>query len=71
MAKLIKLQETKTYATEENAIKAFQKFYGEDEAIRFFVMRTAEGRFFPVALLHAGEYNAVQRGVHFNFHVLG
>jgi hypothetical protein len=71
MAKLLTLEETKTYATEENAVKAFQKKFGDADNLRFFIMRTAAGRFYPVALLHAGDETALALGVHFHFHVIG
>lgn len=55
----------RTYATEANADKAMAK-HGFEE-LRHFIMRTAEGRFFPVFV---GQ-EAVQHGVHFHFNVVG
>jgi hypothetical protein len=66
MSHLIRLETTKTYATEANAVKAFEKIFGNDE-IRYIILRTEDGRFFPAAL---GQ-SAIQAGVHFHFHVLG
>ena len=66
MSKLVKLEAAKTYATEANAIKAFEsKFAGRD--VRYIIMKTDDGRFFPVGL---GE-KALQAMVHFHFNVLG
>lgn len=56
---------TKTYATEANADKAVAKKGFSD--IRHFMMKTDDGRFFPVFVGQA----AVSRGVHFHFHVVG
>ena len=67
MAKLIKLEATKTYASPENAAKAFEKLFGEED-VRYIILRDeATGRYFPAAL---GE-KALHLGVHFHFHVLG
>jgi hypothetical protein len=66
MAKLITLEVTKTYATRENAIKAFEKRFG-DAPIRYMVLQMGE-RWFPVAL---DPNTAMQYGVHFHFHVVG
>lgn len=61
-----KTEGCKTYATESNAIKAVES-KGFDDSLRFFIMRTPEGRFFPVFM--DGE-KACQHGVHFHFHVI-
>ncbi len=71
MAKLIKLETTKTYATYANAVKAFEKKYSQVNELRYFIATDENGRFFPVCLLNAGDFNAVQRGVHFHFNVVG
>ena len=63
MAKLVKLEASKTYATEANAIKAAEKLYGNDKEPRYFVQRSDDGRFFPVFI----GLTAIQRGVHFKF----
>lgn len=67
MARFIKLEPNKTYATEANAIKAVEKKFpnvdGDD--LTYFLQRTEDGRFFPVFI---GE-RALQRMVHFHFHV--
>ncbi|MEY4433324.1 MAG: hypothetical protein RLZZ44_1458 [Bacteroidota bacterium] len=60
-----KIETTKTYANETNAIKAVEKSGFQD--LRHFIMMNAEGRFFPVFI---GQ-QAVQRGVHFHFNVVG
>lgn len=56
---------TKTYATEANADKAVLKAGLEN--FRHFIMRTSDNRFIPVFV---GQ-EAVQAGVHFQFHVVG
>ena len=69
MAKEMKITPNKTYASEANAFKAAQNLYGSDRfrTLRFFIMPTPNGRFFPVFV---GE-KAIQAGVHFNFNVIG
>ena len=67
MTKLITLEATKTYATRENAINAFEKKFGDTE-LRYFIMTHTDGRFYPVCLDHN---TAMQYGVHFHFHVIG
>jgi hypothetical protein len=67
MAKLIKIEANRTYASEANAVKAFEKVYGECDSLRYFIMKTEEGRYFPIAIGQA----AAQEGVHFNFNVIG
>lgn len=65
----IKLEFDKTYATEENAVKAAMKLYGKHEAhLRFIVIPTADSRF-GVAFI--GQ-SAIQNMVHFSgFNVIG
>ena len=71
MAKRITLEVAKTYATPENAAKAFENKFGDSD-IRYIIMRTEPigehnpGRYFPVAL----GMEAIQQGVHFHFHVI-
>lgn len=71
MAKLIKLETTKTYATAENAARAFESKFGDTD-LRYIIMRTEPigehnpGRYYPVAL----GMKAIEHGVHFHFHVL-
>lgn len=66
MSTLIDFSDVKSYATRENAIKAFNKSFGATD-VRFVVVQNADGRFSPVGL---GE-RAVQLGVHFKFPVAG
>ena len=67
MAQQIQLEPNRTYATEANAVRAVEKAYGADvDGLRYFIMPTADGRFFPVFI----GAHAVARGVHFNFHVV-
>ncbi len=66
MSKLFNLTPSKSYATEANAIKAFEKIFA-DEDVRYFIARTADGeRFFPVAI---GQ-KAIDACVHFHFNVI-
>lgn len=69
MATHIDLTPNKTYATAENARKAIAKYpiIDNDPSLRYLMMQTPEGRFYPVFL---GE-RAVQAGVHFAFCVAG
>lgn len=70
MAKLIKFELTKSYATFDNAVKAVAKYGITDEAdgLNYFIHRDeATGRYFPVFV---GE-RAIQRGIHFRFHIVG
>lgn len=67
MANLLNLEPNKSYKTKENAVKAFEKKYG-DANLRYFVMQTDDGRYFPVCCF---SNDAMQRGVHFHFNVVG
>lgn len=66
MANLVNIETVKSYATKENAVKAFEKLFGDCD-VRYLVMQNAEGRYFPVGL---GE-KALQNMVHFHFTVVG
>lgn len=68
MARLIILTPNRTYATEANAIKAVEKRFPEsdDDGLRYIIMPTPEGRFYPVFIGNS----AVHAGVHFHFHVV-
>lgn len=68
MAKLIILTPNRTYATEANAIKAVEKRFPEsdNDGLRYIIMRTADGRFYPVFV----GTSAVLARVHFHFHVV-
>jgi hypothetical protein len=73
MAKYLKLEANKTYATEANAIKAVEKhisvYQGEGrdtDGLDFIMMQTPEGRWFPVFI---GQ-RALDAGMHFRFNVL-
>lgn len=68
MAKLITLNSNKTYATEANAQRAVEKRFPEsdDDGLRYIIMRTSDGRFYPVFV----GTSAVHAGVHFHFHVV-
>lgn len=68
MAREFEITPNKTYATHANAVKAVEKKYPEaaNDGLRYFTMRTAEGRFFPVFV----GMECVQRGVHFHFNVV-
>ncbi len=68
MAQLINFDTygAKTYATRENAIKAVEKKFGNENDFRYLVIQDNEGRWFPVAI---GE-KAVLAGAHFYMHVI-
>lgn len=68
-AHLMNITPVRDYATRANAIKAVEKKFdlAQDNDLRFFIMQTEAGRFFPVFV---GE-RAVQAGVHFHFNVVG
>ena len=66
MAKYIKLEPIKTYATEDNAHKAVDKFYADDDSLSYIIMRTDEGRFYPLFIGN----RAIEKGVFFNFGVV-
>lgn len=65
MQRKFKFEVTKSYANEANVDKAVNKAGFSD--LRHFIMKTDDGRFFPVFV---GQ-EAVHRGVHFQFHVVG
>ena len=65
MNRKIKFEARKTYATEETVDKAVAKAGYTN--LRYFIMKADDGRVFPVFV---GQ-EAVQQGVHFNFHVVG
>lgn len=65
MLTLIKIEPTKTYKTEANAIKAAEAKFG-GRGLRYFIALHTDGRHFPVFLGEA----AVQEGVHFHFNVI-
>ena len=69
MARYIKLETTKTYASIKNAIKAVEKKFPEsdNDGLTYIMMKTEDNRYYPVFL---GE-RALQAGVHFHFHVAG
>ena len=53
----------KTYATRENAIKAFVKAFGEDVSFNWFIAVNTDGRFYPLCI---GQ-RALDAGTHFHF----
>jgi len=69
MARYLKLETTKTYASIENAIKAVEKKFPEadNDGLTYIVMKTEDNRYYPVFL----DERALQAGVHFHFHVAG
>lgn len=52
-----------TYATEENADAAVKRKEFDD--LRYFLMPTEEGRWFPIFV----DREAPNRGVHFHYHI--
>jgi len=69
MCKQIDVSPNKTYKTKENAIKAFEKKFGDEDNLRYFVMQSEDGRYFPVCLF--GDGKCLQIGAHFHFNVVG
>ncbi len=68
MARMIKIEPNRTYATRENAVKAVEKALGgAADGLIYFLHQSDDGRFFPVFVGR----NALDRGVHFKFHVVG
>jgi hypothetical protein len=63
MLRHIKLESSKTYATEANAIKAVEKVVSPEVDVRHFVHKIDDGRFFPVFV---GQ-RALDAGLHFRF----
>lgn len=56
---------TRTYASRENAVKAFHKVFGPSPQFNWTIASTEDGRFFPLCV---GE-RAMQAGAHFHFAV--
>lgn len=52
-----------TYATRENAIKAFVKKFGTDVDFNWFIAVNTDGRFYPLCI---GQ-RALNAGTHFHF----
>lgn len=65
MARLVKLESNKTYATEANVVKAVEKCTAFKD-LRYFIQRNEEGRFFPVFIGQP----ALAACVHFYFSVV-
>lgn len=63
MSRYFEIEPSKTYATIENAKKAFEKHFPD---VRYFVMPSKDGRFFPVAVGQP----AISAFVHFKFNVV-
>lgn len=65
---MIELDNTKTYKTRENAIKAVDKIVTNPRLVnlRYFIYTNPEGRFFPVFI---GQ-EAAQHSMHFHFSVV-
>ena len=69
MPKLIKIENSTSYATRANAIKAVEKKYADRkdvENIRYFIHTLENGRFIPVFVGQA----AATAGIHFDFNVI-
>ena len=48
MARKYNVVPVKTYASEENVDKAVDRLYGDVAELTYIIMRTADGRFFPL-----------------------
>lgn len=66
MARQFAAKMPNTYATVENAVKAVEKTSYAD--LRYVIAVDGTGRFFPMFL---GNQEALERGVHFKFAVMG
>lgn len=70
MSQHIQLSPDRTYATQDNAVKAALKVFPDsipaNAGLRFVVLQNDEGRWFPAFI---GQ-RAIERGVHFHFCVL-
>lgn len=68
MARLVTIEANKTYATEANAVKAVEKKFpsADNDGLRYFLQRTADGRFFPIFIGN----KALEAHVHFHFNVV-
>jgi hypothetical protein len=70
MAKRIKIEFTKTYASEANALKAVEKAFGlELDGLRFDIMPVVVDGKIRYGVLFFG-MNAMDAGVHFHFNVV-
>lgn len=65
MVRKFKIETGKTYKSEQTADAAVTKAGFQD--LRYFIMKSDDDRFFPVFV---GQ-EAVQRGAHFQFNVVG
>lgn len=66
-ARQFKIEFSKTYATEANAVKAVEKKFGNwENDLRYFIMPTPDGRF---GVVFVG-VSALQDHVHFHFNVI-
>ena len=65
----VEITPVRTYATEENAVKAVEKKFptSTEVNLRYFISKTNDNRFFPVFI----GVEALQYGVHFHFNVIG
>lgn len=70
-AKQIKVQFTKTYATEANAVKAVEKIFpaGGNDGLRYIIVPVVVDNKVRFSPLFIGT-SAVEAGAHFNFNVI-
>lgn len=66
MAKLLTITPSKTYATAQNAQRAVDKVFPSESDLRYIMMRTEDGRFYPLFI----GMSAIEAGVHFHFNVV-
>lgn len=66
MPKLVTITPSKTYATAQNAQRAVDKVFPDEPDLRYIIMLTPDGRFYPVFI----GTSAVHAGVHFHFNVV-
>lgn len=67
MARQIKIEFVKTYATEANAVKAVEKKFGSDnDGLRYIIVPQPDGRFAPLFIGNS----AIEHQVFFHFNVM-
>lgn len=66
MPKLVTITPSKTYATAQNARRAVDKAFPDDLDLRYIIMLTEDGRFYPLFI----GMSAIEAGVHFHFNVV-
>lgn len=66
MTKQVNITPSRTYANEKNAQRAVDKLFGNTPDLRYVMMRTEDGRYYPLFIGNS----ALHAGVHFHFCVV-